>query len=100
MTVPDLSAIGTKPAACRLADFRRRCPFGGNSWQEETTTSDPVPEQEESNNADVGTMVWIPATGEKYHSIPNCGRMNPDTARQVSRSEAEAMGYGPCSKCY
>lgn len=73
---------------------------GGNSWQEETTTSDPVPEQEESNNADVGTMVWIPATGEKYHSIPNCGRMNPDTARQVSQSEAEAMGYGPCSKCY
>ena len=73
---------------------------GGNSWQEETTTSDPVPEQEESNNANVGTMVWIPATGEKYHSIPNCGRMNPDTARQVSRSEAEAMGYGPCSKCY
>ena len=52
------------------------------------------------NDADVGTMVWIPATGEKYHSIPNCGRMNPDTARQVSRSEAEAMGYGPCSKCY
>ena len=73
---------------------------GGNSWQEETTTSDPVPEQEESNNADLGTMVWIPATGEKYHSIPNCGRMNPDTARQVSQSEAEAMGYGPCSKCY
>lgn len=73
---------------------------GGNSWQEETTTSDPVPEQEESNNADLGTMVWIPATGEKYHSIPNCGRMNPDTASQVSRSEAEAMGYGPCSKCY
>ena len=52
------------------------------------------------NDADVGTMVWIPATGEKYHSIPNCGRMNPDTARQVSKSEAEAMGYGPCSKCY
>ena len=73
---------------------------GGNSDQEETTASDPVTEQEESNNTDVGTMVWIPATGEKYHSIPNCGRMNPDTARQVSRSEAEAMGYGPCSKCY
>ena len=73
---------------------------GGNSDQEETTASDPVTEQEESNNTDVGTMVWIPATGEKYHSIPNCGRMNPDTARHVSRSEAEAMGYGPCSKCY
>ena len=67
---------------------------------ENSSASDPVTEQEESNNTDVGTMVWIPATGEKYHSIPNCGRMNPDTARQVSRSEAEAMGYGPCSKCY
>ena len=38
---------------------------GGNSDQEETTASDPVTEQKESNNADVGTMVWIPATGEK-----------------------------------
>lgn len=51
-----------------------------------------TPEQEE--------MVWIPATGEKYHNKPDCGRMNPDTARQISRSQAENSGYEACKKCY
>ena len=71
----------------------------GTSYHEETTVSEQNSVQEDSSAA-TGAMVWIPATGEKYHSIPNCGRMNPDTARQVTQSEAEAMGYGPCSKCY
>lgn len=53
-----------------------------------------------SNNDSGGGMVWIPAHGEKYHSIPDCGTMNPNTARQVSRSSAEAMGYDACSKCW
>ncbi len=70
---------------------------GGNSWQEETTTSDPVPEQEESNNADVGTMVWIPCNRRKISQHSQLWKNEPDTARQVSKSEAEAMGYGPCS---
>lgn len=47
-----------------------------------------------------GTMVWLSETGSKYHSIPDCGRMNPDKAWQVSESEAEAEGYGRCSKCF
>ena len=45
-------------------------------------------------------MVWLPATGEKYHSKNNCGRMNPSKARQVTKSEAERLGYEPCGKCY
>ena len=53
-----------------------------------------------SNNDSGGGMVWIPAHGEKYHSIPDCGTMNPNTARQVYRSTAEAMGYDACSKCW
>lgn len=52
------------------------------------------------NSDSGGGMVWIPAHGEKYHSIPDCGTMNPNTARQVSRSSAEAMGYDACSKCW
>ena len=48
----------------------------------------------------VGDMVWLSATGEKYHSINNCGRMNPDKARQVSLEDAISMGYEECSKCY
>ncbi|WP_443654555.1 ComEC/Rec2 family competence protein [Clostridium tagluense] len=45
-----------------------------------------------------GTMVWLSATGSKYHSINNCGRMNPDNARQVTLEEAK-NSYSPCSKC-
>ena len=40
-------------------------------------------------------MVWLSATGEKAHSIPNCGRMNPNTARNVPDT-----GYDYCSKCW
>lgn len=47
-----------------------------------------------------GAMVWLSETGSKYHSIPDCGRMNPDKAWQVSESEAEAEGYGRCSNCF
>ena len=48
----------------------------------------------------VGGQVWISATGSKYHNQPNCGRMNPDKARQISLSEAESRGLEPCSKCF
>lgn len=57
-----------------------------------------APTPTEKPVADV--MVWLPATGEKYHNKNNCGRMNPSKARQVTKSEAERRGYEPCSKCY
>lgn len=44
--------------------------------------------------------VWIPATGQRYHCRPDCGRMNPNTAREVTISEAESQGYTPCGNCY
>lgn len=44
-------------------------------------------------------MVWISATGSKYHSINNCGTMNPDTAKQIELDDAISQGYEPCSKC-
>lgn len=46
-----------------------------------------------------GGTVRISATGSKYHSIPNCRRMNPNKASQASVSEAKSMGLSPCSKC-
>lgn len=46
------------------------------------------------------TMVWLSATGEKYHSINNCGRMNPYNATQVTEEYAINNGYGKCSKCW
>ena len=44
--------------------------------------------------------VWISATGSKYHNKPDCGNMNPNKARKMSRSNAEAQGYSACKKCY
>lgn len=49
---------------------------------------------------DSGEMVWLSETGSKYHSISDCGNMNPNRAREVLRSSAEEQGYSACSKCY
>lgn len=57
-----------------------------------------VPEREVSVPA--GTLVWLSATGEKYHRINDCGRMNPDRARQVTLEEALRGGFGQCKNCY
>lgn len=62
--------------------------------------AEPSPEQPEVSQEVYDDMVWIPATGEKYHSIPNCGRMNPNKARQISRSDAISRGYDACQKCW
>lgn len=59
------------------------------------TEPESPPQTDESTE-----MVWLSATGDKYHSIPNCGRMNPDKARQISKTDAEARGIPPCSKCH
>lgn len=48
----------------------------------------------------VTEMVWLSATGNKYHSINNCGNMNPKNARQVTLSEALERGMEKCSKCW
>lgn len=45
-------------------------------------------------------QVWVSATGSKYHNKPDCGNMNPDNARQMTRAGAEAMGLEACKKCY
>lgn len=44
--------------------------------------------------------VWLSATGSKYHRVPDCGNMNPDTARQISQTEAQTQGYEACKKCF
>lgn len=67
---------------------------------QEVAVSEPEPEPAQEQVQVNDTLVWLSATGDKYHSIPNCGRMNPDKARQVTKSQAEASGYGPCSKCW
>ena len=77
-----------------------------------TAERNNVPQSEESVNVEgpsvpepevsvpAGTLVWLSATGEKYHRINDCGRMNPDRARQVTLEEALRGGFGQCKNCY
>lgn len=56
-------------------------------------------EQNQQANASAGEMVWLSATGSKYHNKPDCGNMNPNNARQVPLAEAQ-QNYEACKKCY
>ena len=91
----DETDIGTQPSSA----------YGSSSSASSDYISDAAAGADSSANVQadpepVGDMVWISATGSKYHRIPNCGNMNPDNATEMTRSQAEAAGYGACKKCY
>ena len=85
------------------ADADTLTPVGGNSTTAPSTPSTPATPstpstQPEEDAPAVGSMVWIPKTGSKYHSYSGCSNMkNPS---QVTQSQAEARGYTPCKKCW
>ena len=60
------------------------------------TVSAPVSQPTNSENR----TVYLPATGNCYHSIPNCGRMNPNKATSTTESYAISHGYDRCTKCF
>lgn len=62
---------------------------------EEAPAPEPAPVATASD-----TMVWQFETGSKYHSINDCGRMNPSKAIQITETEAINRGLGKCSKCW
>lgn len=63
---------------------------GGNASG--STTSATVDNQSQT--------AYLSATGTKYHSIPNCGNMNPNKAIKTTVAKAEASGHDRCSKCW
>lgn len=67
---------------------------------EDTSSRQADTSAQASNNSSSTAMCWLSATGSKYHSINNCGRMNSNNARQVTIAEAERQGYGRCKKCW
>lgn len=82
----------------------------------ETTVEEPTPEPEPPKepvkvsatvhgtsrtiSLDSGSLVWLSATGEKFHSINNCGNMNPEKARQVEIDYAVNHHFDACEKCW
>ena len=67
--------------------------------QTEQLAEAPTIEEPQTESSDGGT-VWQSATGTKYHSISDCGNMNPDNAVKITQSEAESKGLGRCKKCF
>lgn len=63
-------------------------------------TAEPTPEPRQESAQTTGRTCWKSATGEKYHSINNCGRMNPNKATQITVEQAESMGLEACLKCW
>lgn len=59
-----------------------------------------IAQEQNQQTAPIEAMVWLSATGSKYHNKPNCGNMNPNNARQVTLSEAQRYTDGPCKNCY
>ena len=51
-----------------------------------------------SASAVADAIVYIPATGARFHSRPRCGNMRPP--REVTRASAEYMGYTQCGNCW
>lgn len=67
----------------------------GESTEADNTTISSI-----QSTTGESALVWLSATGEKYHSINNCGRMNPDNARQVTEEYAISSGFEKCGKCW
>lgn len=65
-----------------------------------TQTTSNVNSTTVTNQNNKGQTCYLSATGKKYHSIPNCGKMNPNTASQTTVENAESQGYSRCSKCW
>lgn len=96
---PEEADLGDQDeAAANPPDSQAEAAASPDGSQE--ASNNPPPENPPETADPNVDMVWVSATGSKYHSIPNCGRMDPNKARQVSKEEAAASGLSPCSKCY
>ncbi|MCL2372244.1 MAG: stalk domain-containing protein [Defluviitaleaceae bacterium] len=71
---------------------------------EPISISSPTPISEPAQNAtgvDLQRTVWLPQTrNDIYHSINDCGRMNPDRATAITREQAHRRVYRACERCW
>lgn len=66
--------------------------------ESETTEEISSSECEVVTEEEVSVMVWIPNSGQKYHSNSGCSGMeNPS---YVTKDYAEECGFTPCGRCY
>ncbi|WLF70590.1 DUF4236 domain-containing protein [Clostridium septicum] len=85
--------IAQEKASAEEAENQRA--YEEQSGAAQTQTSTAVPQ----TNQGVGQTVYIASSGKgkKYHSNPNCSKMNGATP--MSKDDALNLGYTPCKKC-
>ncbi|MCL2397972.1 MAG: copper amine oxidase N-terminal domain-containing protein [Defluviitaleaceae bacterium] len=49
---------------------------------------------------ELGATVWLSATGIRYHSVNDCGNMDPARARSMTRQQARDDGHQACAICW
>lgn len=89
-------ATCTEPAKCARCGATEGEPLGHTGSGACDRCGVRLESQTETSSSAV--MVWIPQSGSRYHRNASCSGMNDPT--QVTREEAEAMGYTPCKRCY
>ena len=78
----------------KKAEEQRRTQEAAQKAAEEAATAAQAPSTPQTDAA----TVWIPRTGSKYHSNPNCSNMKSPSA--VTIDQAMAWGYDRCKKCW
>lgn len=89
-------ATCTEPAKCSRCGATEGEPLGHTGSGTCDRCGVRLETQTESSSS--AGMVWLPQSGSRYHRYASCSGMNNPT--QVTREEAEAMGYTPCKRCY
>lgn len=90
------SSSGSKATANENSSFGNKDVSAASAGASSQVEAAPQDTSSTSNEE----MVWITATGSKYHNKNNCGTTDPSKASEISRAEAESRGYEPCKKCF
>ncbi len=78
----------------KAEEEQRRAQEAAQKAAEEAAAAVQAPSTPQTDAA----TVWIPRTGSKYHSNPNCSNMKSPSA--VTIDQAMAWGYDRCKKCW
>lgn len=96
----DASDSGTKSSGKSSSGSKAVAAASAGGSGQITATPQVTEAPQDTSSTSNEEMVWITATGSKYHNKNNCGSTDPSKASEITRSEAESRGYEPCKKCF
>ena len=94
-TVTHSPTKATEPTATQVLTSTPKPTTAVKATVKLTPTPTNVPTQAPQNNTE---MVWVTASGKKYHSHSSCSNMK--SPYQISKEDAVSSGRSACNKCY